>query len=85
MQRGPAAEEAVNVFYYLTYEGGVDLDALVDPALRAAAEAQIRNFGQTPRQLFTKPHPSRRQVRGYHDTIIILCWAQSLRRPVVFS
>ena len=63
VQRGPAAEEAVNVFYYLTYEGGADLDFLADPALRAAAEAQIRSFGQTPRQLFTKPHPARRPVR----------------------
>ena len=26
-QRGPAAVEALNVFYYLTYEGAVDLGA----------------------------------------------------------
>lgn len=30
---GRAAEEALNVFYYLTYEGSVDLDALADPAM----------------------------------------------------
>ena len=30
---GHAAEEAGNVFYYLTYEGTVDLDAIEDPAL----------------------------------------------------
>ncbi len=30
---GRAAEEAANVFYYLTYEGTVDLDAIEDPAL----------------------------------------------------
>jgi hypothetical protein len=30
-QRGKAAEEAANVFYYLTYEGAVDLDEIDDP------------------------------------------------------
>ena len=61
-QRGPAAVEAVNVYYYLTYEGAINLDEIEDPQLRKATEAQIRNFGQTPRQLFTKPHPQRKQV-----------------------
>ena len=61
-QCGPAAEGAVNVYYHLTYEGAVDLEKIEDPGMRRAAEAQIRNFGQTPRQLFTKPHPQRRQV-----------------------
>ena len=59
-QRGPAAEEALNVFYYLTYEGAVDLDAISDPRERAATEAQITHFGNTPSQLFTRPHPPRR-------------------------
>ena len=58
-QRGPAAEEATNVFYYLTYEGEVDLGAIEDDVMRTAMEAQIVNFGQTPRQLFTSPHPQR--------------------------
>ena len=30
-QRGKEAEEACNVFYYLTYEGAVDLDQIKDP------------------------------------------------------
>ena len=30
-QRGKSAEEACNVFYYLTYEGAVDLDQIEDP------------------------------------------------------
>jgi len=30
-QRGQAAEAAANVFYYLTYEGAVDLDDIQDP------------------------------------------------------
>lgn len=33
-QTGRAAEEAVNVFHYLTYEGSVDLDAVSDPLKR---------------------------------------------------
>ncbi len=61
-QRGPAAVDAINVYYYLTYEGAVNLDEINDPEMRLAAEAQIRNFGQTPRQLFKKPHPSRKLV-----------------------
>ena len=37
----------------------MDVDAITDPDQRAAAEAQIVNFGQTPAQLFRKPHPRR--------------------------
>ncbi len=33
-QRGRAAEDADNVFYYLTYEGAVDVRAISDPLLR---------------------------------------------------
>ncbi|XP_072858872.2 neurobeachin-like protein 2 isoform X3 [Pogona vitticeps] len=58
-QRGPAAVEALNVFYYCTYEGAVDLDAIVDPTQRKALEGIISNFGQTPCQLLKEPHPAR--------------------------
>ncbi|KAJ2330364.1 hypothetical protein GGI00_003740, partial [Coemansia sp. RSA 2681] len=58
-QRGPEAVKAHNVFYYLTYEGAVNLDAIQDPVERASVESQIHYFGQTPTQLFTAPHPSR--------------------------
>lgn len=33
-QQGKAAQEASNVFYYLTYEGAVDLDDIADPLQR---------------------------------------------------
>eukprot|EP00850_Spirogloea_muscicola_P018850 SM000177S03183 [mRNA] locus=s177:89339:105711:+ [translate_table: standard] len=59
-QQGKAAEEATNVYFYLTYEGAVDIDAVPDPVTKASILAQINNFGQTPRQLFIKPHPKRR-------------------------
>nr|XP_020023925.1 neurobeachin-like protein 2 isoform X4 [Castor canadensis] len=58
-QRGPAAEEALNVFYYCTYEGAVDLDHVADERERKALEGIISNFGQTPCQLLKEPHPSR--------------------------
>uniref|UniRef100_A0A1B0D3F4 BEACH domain-containing protein n=1 Tax=Phlebotomus papatasi TaxID=29031 RepID=A0A1B0D3F4_PHLPP len=58
-QRGPEAVRATNVFYYLTYEGSVELDTIADPVMREAIENQIRNFGQTPSQLLMEPHPPR--------------------------
>ncbi|XP_050512606.1 neurobeachin isoform X2 [Diabrotica virgifera virgifera] len=58
-QKGPEALRATNCFYYLTYEGSVDLDAIQDKVMREAIENQIRNFGQTPSQLLMEPHPPR--------------------------
>ncbi|XP_062950021.1 neurobeachin-like protein 1 isoform X4 [Cynocephalus volans] len=58
-QRGPAAVEALNVFYYCSYEGAVDLDSLTDEKERKALEGMINNFGQTPCQLLKEPHPPR--------------------------
>ena len=60
-QRGKAAEEAHNVFFYLTYEGAVDFESpTLDEAEALALKTQIACFGQTPPQLFTAPHPPRR-------------------------
>jgi factor associated with neutral sphingomyelinase activation len=58
-QQGEEAVKADNVFYHLTYEGAVDLDAIGDPLEREAIIAQIKEFGQTPKQLFKQPHPQR--------------------------
>lgn len=33
-QQGPEAVRALNVFYYLTYEGAVNLNSITDPVLR---------------------------------------------------
>ncbi|KAL3849903.1 hypothetical protein ACJIZ3_011785 [Penstemon smallii] len=62
-QRGKASEEAVNVFYHYTYEGSVDIDSVTDPSMKASILAQINHFGQTPKQLFLKPHVKRRTDR----------------------
>lgn len=58
-QQGPEAVRALNMFYYLTYEGAINLNSITDPIFREAVEAQIRSFGQTPSQLLIEPHPPR--------------------------
>ncbi|KAH6554872.1 hypothetical protein KP509_1Z300400 [Ceratopteris richardii] len=75
-QRGEAALSADNVFHHLTYEGSVDLDAIVDPIQRASLEAQINEFGQAPQQLFREPHPPRLvenskvgKITSYSDSV----------------
>ncbi|KAJ3354915.1 Neurobeachin-like protein 1 [Entophlyctis luteolus] len=60
-QTGPESVKAHNVFYYLTYEGNINIDEIEDPVERRSIEDQINNFGQTPTQLFKKPHPKRGQ------------------------
>ena len=62
-QKGEAAVEAVNVFHYLSYQGAKDLDSIADPMERLATIGIIHNFGQTPYQIFNRPHPAREQNR----------------------
>jgi hypothetical protein len=70
-QQGREAEEALNVFYYLTYEGAINIAEIADPVERAATIAQINNFGQTPKQLFHKPHPQRQNCSALPRVAII--------------
>ena len=59
-QQGPAAVAALNVFNPVSYEGRVDIDAIADDVERASTVATIREFGQTPKQLWDRhPHPRR--------------------------
>ncbi|XP_056377981.1 protein FAN isoform X2 [Hyla sarda] len=58
-QRGSEAVAANNVFHPVTYEGEIDLKGIEDPDQKIAMLTQILEFGQTPKQLFTKPHPKR--------------------------
>jgi hypothetical protein len=37
----------------------VDLESIIDPVEKKALRVQINEFGQTPKQLFKIPHPSR--------------------------
>lgn len=55
-QRGKEAVLANNVFFYITYEGTVDIDKILDPVQQRATQDQIAYFGQTPSQLLTVPH-----------------------------
>jgi factor associated with neutral sphingomyelinase activation len=70
-QRGPEAVKHQNLFYYLTYEGAVDLEAVADPSKRAAYESQINEFGQCPKQLFCSAHPSRDAPPAALDALIL--------------
>ncbi|KAI3444662.1 hypothetical protein Pfo_001327 [Paulownia fortunei] len=58
-QRGKEAIQANNVFFYITYEGTVDIDKISDPVQQRATQDQIAYFGQTPSQLLTVPHMKR--------------------------
>ncbi|CAN4125733.1 unnamed protein product [Withania somnifera] len=58
-QRGKEAIQSNNVFFYLTYEGTVDIDKIIDPVQQRAMQDQIAYFGQTPSQLLTVPHMKR--------------------------
>ncbi|XP_049854679.1 protein FAN-like [Schistocerca gregaria] len=66
-QTGIEAEKANNLFYYLCYEGAVDLDSIKDINQRHALEVQIMEFGQIPKQVFSLPHPQR--ITGIPPTI----------------
>ncbi|KAG0176918.1 hypothetical protein DFQ29_005470 [Apophysomyces sp. BC1021] len=58
-QQGQTAIDSLNVFHHVSYEGAVDLDAITDVVEKTATIGIINNFGQTPRQLFKKPHSAR--------------------------
>ncbi|KAK1313447.1 hypothetical protein QJS10_CPA06g00328 [Acorus calamus] len=61
-QRGKEAIAASNVFFYITYEGAVDIDKITDPVQQRATQDQIAYFGQTPSQLLTIPHLKKRPI-----------------------
>ncbi|XP_030011898.1 WD repeat- and FYVE domain-containing protein 4 [Sphaeramia orbicularis] len=57
-QQGPAAVESVNTFhpYFYIHKGRQDAK---DPLIKSTVLGYVSNFGQIPKQLFTKPHPPR--------------------------
>ncbi|CAG4982102.1 unnamed protein product [Parnassius apollo] len=59
-QQGQPAVEACNVFHHLFYEGNVDIYNIDDPLKKNATIGFINNFGQIPKQLFKKAHPSKK-------------------------
>eukprot|EP00808_Paulinella_micropora_P024428 g36712.t1 len=81
LQRGQAAAEADNLFYWLTYEGAVDLDSIEDEVERESLRIQINEFGQTPKQIFFRPHPRRDAVLS-REEIQTLCTPPKPPAPV---
>uniref|UniRef100_A0A8C4GFJ4 WDFY family member 4 n=1 Tax=Dicentrarchus labrax TaxID=13489 RepID=A0A8C4GFJ4_DICLA len=57
-QQGPAAVESVNMFhpYFYAQRGR---QGAKDPIIKSTILGYVSNFGQVPKQLFTKPHPPR--------------------------
>lgn len=76
-QKGPQAAEALNVFYYCSYEGAVDLDKIESQIEREAVEGMINNFGQVPSQLLREPHPKRPTL----DELTIKLMKAELKKP----
>ncbi|TKR77171.1 hypothetical protein L596_018191 [Steinernema carpocapsae] len=72
-QKGPEAVRAQNVFYYLTYEGAVNVNSIENPAVREGIEQQILSFGQTPVQLMTEPHPPRHSIMTMSPLMFQTC------------
>jgi len=60
-QQGDHAIDAINVFYPLTYENAINLDEINDINERNGILDQISEYGQTPKQLFKKPHPEKKK------------------------
>ncbi|KIW04511.1 hypothetical protein, variant [Verruconis gallopava] len=61
-QTGQAAIDALNLFHPYSYAGARNLDEVEDADTRKSMANIIHSFGQTPTQLFTKPHPSRDEL-----------------------
>uniref|UniRef100_UPI0037E89D37 WD repeat- and FYVE domain-containing protein 4 isoform X2 n=1 Tax=Semicossyphus pulcher TaxID=241346 RepID=UPI0037E89D37 len=57
-QQGPAAVESVNTYHPYFYAQSSKKDAK-DPVIKSTILGYVSNFGQVPKQLFTKPHPPR--------------------------
>ncbi|KAI0803611.1 beige/BEACH domain-containing protein [Xylaria sp. FL0064] len=76
-QRGEAAVENLNVFHHLSYYGAKDLDNIADSEERNATTSIIHNFGQTPHQVFSKPHPARENMSFPAKRLDTSCYALS--------
>jgi hypothetical protein len=59
-QTGKEAEESLNIFHPVTYEGVVDIDSVENEKHKQVILEKIQQFGQTPGQLFTEPHPQKK-------------------------
>lgn len=68
-QRGQAALDAINVFQECSYEGSVSLDNIHDESERSSVVGAMCNWGLTPSQIFSLPHPPRgKQAKHAFDS-----------------
>lgn len=74
-QQGEAAIEATNVFHHLSYYGAKNVEEIEDERERLAAIGIIHNFGNTPRQIFFKPHQPRQieTIKSAYNILATLC------------
>uniref|UniRef100_A0A673JM56 WD repeat- and FYVE domain-containing protein 4-like n=1 Tax=Sinocyclocheilus rhinocerous TaxID=307959 RepID=A0A673JM56_9TELE len=63
-QQGPPTVEALNTFHPYFYTDKHDRASMKDPVVKSTVLGYISNFGQMPKQLFTKPHPSHTPHKG---------------------
>jgi factor associated with neutral sphingomyelinase activation len=68
------------VFHPLTYENNTELSNASDLVSRRALEIQITEYGQTPKQIFSKPHPKRFTNKLSDDLIKENSLAQGLKQ-----
>ncbi|SCV00859.1 LAMI_0G07778g1_1 [Lachancea mirantina] len=78
-QKYKEAEEAVNVFNKLSYPGNINLDDIDDENEKKAITGIIYNFGQTPLQVFSSPHPSKNEIRAQQN--LFAAWCEVASRP----
>ncbi|KAG5372176.1 Beige protein-like protein 1 [Yarrowia sp. C11] len=63
-QQGSEAIESLNVFHHLSYRGAINLEVIENEMEKLATIGIIHNFGQTPAQILTKPHPKSGDVEA---------------------
>eukprot|EP00062_Callorhinchus_milii_P018807 gi/632972759/ref/XP_007902817.1/ PREDICTED: WD repeat- and FYVE domain-containing protein 4 [Callorhinchus milii] len=66
-QQGSAAVDAANVFHPYFYGDQADISNINDPLKKSTVIGFVSNFGQIPKQLFSKAHPAR-TVQGKHSS-----------------
>ncbi|KAM4636528.1 WD repeat- and FYVE domain-containing protein 4 [Discoglossus pictus] len=83
-QRGAAAVQALNAFHPYFYGSPAHLSS-TDPLIRSTLIGFISNFGQIPKQLFTKPHPPRqgKESVGGHSVTPFYTAPNSLKHVTV--
>lgn len=77
-QTGDEAVKNLNVFHHSSYDGAINVDDIQDEVERRAVIGMINNFGQTPMQVFAKPH-AEKCVLNYPNLYMLMLDSQ--RQP----